>query len=108
MTDEVKRIYCGSGMCPELGCAISGEWKGWIFFRHVDGQWVSAGKIPEISQLGEQSDSAEKRSPNGENNTPKATIALSDVAQILNNYSAILPGDILFQLQDQMEKKAQQ
>ncbi len=47
--DGIVPIYEGSSLARELGYCTKGSFKGWIMARHPDGQWVSLGKVPEIS-----------------------------------------------------------
>lgn len=30
-----------------LAACVDGEWSGWLFYRHPDGQWVSQRKLTE-------------------------------------------------------------
>ena len=47
MPNEVREAYQGSGLCPKLGYAQSGEYKGWVFAMHPDGQWVTLFQVPQ-------------------------------------------------------------
>ena len=53
----------------------------------------------------ERNDSGKERQPCGENNTPKATIALCDVQRILNEYAGKI--NVMYR-KEIMEKIAQQ
>lgn len=40
-------IYAGSRLAPAIAVMESGDFKHWVLVRHPDGQWVSAGKLPD-------------------------------------------------------------
>jgi hypothetical protein len=44
-TIEVEEIYHGTMLNNPIGFCSSGKWRGWIFAKHPDGQWVSIAKI---------------------------------------------------------------
>lgn len=37
----IAKISANEGVC------LDGRWKGWLFRRHADGQWVSVRKLEE-------------------------------------------------------------
>ncbi len=50
--DEIIQLYQGP-MARPIGYCTEGPFKGWIFAKHPDGQWVSLAKIPEPEAIPE-------------------------------------------------------
>ncbi len=50
--DEIIQLYHGP-MARPIGYCTEGPFKGWIFAKHPDGQWVSLAKIPEPEPIPE-------------------------------------------------------
>jgi len=44
--DEIEVVYDAEMTREPLGYCKSGNWTGWIFTKHPDGQWVSLFKVP--------------------------------------------------------------
>lgn len=42
---KVREIYQG-GYIADLGIIEEGQFKGWLVFKHPDGQWVTLAKLP--------------------------------------------------------------
>ncbi|MBN7804860.1 hypothetical protein JZX86_05715 [Agrobacterium rosae] len=38
----IAKISSREGVC------LDGKWKGWLFRKHPDGQWVSVRKLEEV------------------------------------------------------------
>lgn len=41
----IAKISSNEGVCLE------GKWKGWLFRKHPDGQWVSVRKLDEADPM---------------------------------------------------------
>ena len=46
----MKVIYDG-GYIPDLAICEEGDFKGWLMFKHPDGQWVSAADLKPAAAL---------------------------------------------------------
>lgn len=41
----IAKISANEGVCLE------GRWKGWLFRKHADGQWMSVRKLDEVDPM---------------------------------------------------------
>ena len=49
---QVRIIYSG-GYVPDLGI-VTGRYRGWLVYRHPNGQWVTLVDLKDHSELIEQ------------------------------------------------------
>lgn len=51
MMEKFEEVICPPENMVTAGVAlaVSGEWAGWVFIRHPDGNWVSAGKTDMLT-----------------------------------------------------------